>query len=41
MLLALIAAGIVIGAALLVGTLGYLIEKNTETAENQTKGHGA
>jgi len=39
MLLALIAGLIVIGAALLVGILGYLIERNTEAAES--KGNGA
>ena len=41
MLLALIAALIVIGTALLVGGLGYLIEKNTEAAEQSDKGNGA
>jgi len=41
MLLALIAGLIVIGTAVLVGALGYLIEKNMDSAEQGPKGKGA
>jgi hypothetical protein len=41
MLLALIVSLIVTGVVVLVGVLGYLIEKSDETAEHQTEGNGA
>jgi hypothetical protein len=38
MLLALIVSLIAIGAVVLVGVLGYLIDKNSEPVEHKTKG---
>jgi hypothetical protein len=40
MLLALIVSSIAIGAAVLVGVLGYLIDKGADTAEHKAKGKG-
>jgi hypothetical protein len=39
--LASIVTAIVIGVVVLVGILGYLIEKGAEPAERKTKGTGA
>jgi hypothetical protein len=41
MLLALIVSLIVIGAVVLVGVLGYLIDKSGEPAEHKPEGNGA
>lgn len=38
--LALIVSLLAIGASVLVGVLGYLIEKNSESAEHNSEGHG-
>ncbi|HEY7392672.1 MAG TPA: hypothetical protein VH640_29395 [Bryobacteraceae bacterium] len=39
--LALIVTSIAIGASVLVGVLGYLIEKTADPAEQKAKGKGA
>jgi len=39
--LALIVSLVALGAVVLVGVLGYLIDKNSEPAEDQGKGNGA
>jgi len=41
MQLALIVSGIVIGAVIIVGVLGHLIDKNAEPAEQKADGKGA
>ena len=41
MLLALIVSLIAIGSVVLVGILGYLIDKNAEPTEPKPKGNGA
>ena len=41
MLLALIVSLIVIGASVLVGVLGFLIDKSAEPAEHKPEGDGA
>ena len=41
MLLALIVSLIAIGAVVLVGVLGYFIDKNAEPAEHKAEGNGA
>jgi len=40
MLLALIVSLIAIGAVVLVGVLGYLIDKNSEPVEHDPEGNG-
>jgi hypothetical protein len=41
MLLALIVSSIAIGATVLLGVLGYLIDKNAERAERKPEGNAA
>ena len=41
MQLALIVGLIAVGATLVVGVLGYLIDKNAESAEHKLEGNGA
>jgi hypothetical protein len=41
MLLALIVSSIAIGSVVLIGVLGYLIEKGADTEEHKAKGKGA
>jgi hypothetical protein len=41
MLLALIVSSIAIGSVVLIGVLGYLIEKEADTEEHKVKGKGA
>jgi hypothetical protein len=41
MVLALIVSSIAIGSAVLIGVLGYLIDKGAETEEHKATGKGA